>query len=113
MAITPDSIRRGTVVLVRLAGGKAQSAVVVRSDLLAELSHATILPIASEIRDGVGFRIDLAPDGRNGSRLPSQIMVDWAQTVHFSDMGQAIGHLDPAIMRPIARQTAIVLGFGR
>jgi mRNA-degrading endonuclease toxin of MazEF toxin-antitoxin module len=38
MAVTPDAVRRGTVLLVRLPGDKARPAVVVRSDLLSELS---------------------------------------------------------------------------
>ena len=38
MAVTADAVRRGTVVLVRLPRDKARPAVVVRSDLLAELS---------------------------------------------------------------------------
>jgi hypothetical protein len=39
-------------------------------------------------------------------------MVDWPQTVRFSDMGEAIGSLDSAAMRAITRQMAVVLGIG-
>jgi hypothetical protein len=39
-------------------------------------------------------------------------MVDWPQTVRFSDMGQAIGQVDMATMRTITQQIAVVLGIG-
>jgi mRNA interferase MazF len=113
MALAPGAIRRGAVVLVRLPRDKARPAVVVRSDLLAELSYATVLPITTELRaDAPSLRIDLAPTTENGLRESSQVMVDWPQTVRSSDIGAAIGHLDAATMRAITRQMAIVLGIG-
>jgi mRNA interferase MazF len=99
MALDPAAVRRGAVVLIRLPRDKARPAVVVRSDLLAELSYATVLPITTEPRAGISLRIDVAPSQENGLRAASQVMVDWPQTVRFSDMGQAIGKLDAATMR--------------
>jgi hypothetical protein len=58
------------------------------------------------------MRFDLAPNEENGLRAASQVMVDWPQTIRFGDMGQAIGHLDMAIMRVITRQMGILLGIG-
>jgi mRNA interferase MazF len=112
MALDPGAIRRGTVVLVRLPRDKARPAVVIRSDLLRELSYATVLPITTELRLGISMRIDLAPSPENGLREASQVMVDWPQTVRLSDMGQAIGQVDMATMRTITRQIAVVLGIG-
>lgn len=112
MALDPGAVRRGTVVLVRLPRDKARPAVVVRSDLLRELSYATVLPITTELRVGISMRIDLAPSRENGLREASQVMVDWPQTVRFSDMGQAIGQVDMATMRTITQQIAVVLGIG-
>lgn len=112
MALTPGAVRRGVVVLVRLPRDKARPAVVVRSDLLSELSYATVLPITTDLRAGFSLRIDLAPTEENGLRVASQVMVDWPQTVRFSDMGQAIGHLDVVTMRAITRQMAVALGIG-
>jgi mRNA interferase MazF len=112
MALDPGAVRRGVVVLIRLPRDKARPAVVVRSDLLAELSYATALPITSELRAGISLRIDVAPTPENGLRAASQVMVDWPQTVRFSDMGEAIGQLDAATMRVITRQMAVVLGIG-
>jgi mRNA interferase MazF len=112
MAIEFGDVRRGMVVLVRMPRDKARPAVVVRSDLLAELSYATVLPLTTELRDGISMRIDIEPSQENGLRAPSQVMVDWPQTVRLADMGDAIGRLDLATMRAITRQMAVVLGIG-
>jgi mRNA interferase MazF len=100
------------VVVVRLAGDKARPAVVVRSDLLAELAYATVLLTTSDLRQNLSMRIDVAPTPENGLRAPSQVMVDWPQTVRLSAMGEVIGRLDAAIMRIITRELAVVLGIG-
>jgi mRNA interferase MazF len=112
MAVAPESVRRGAVVLVRLPRDKARPAVVVRSDLLAELSYATVLPITTERRDCISLRIDIEPGPENGLRAACQVMVDWPQTVRFSDMGEVIGRLDSGTMRVLTRQMAVVLGIG-
>jgi mRNA interferase MazF len=112
MAVEPASIRRGAVVLVRLPRDKARPAVVVRSDLLFELSYATVLPITSELRSGISLRIDVAPTAENGLHVASQVMADWPQTIRFSEIGRIVGHLDLPTMRTITRQMAVVLGIG-
>lgn len=98
--------------LVRLPRDKARPAVVVRSDLLCELSYATVLPITSELRAAISFRIDVAPTAENGLRAPSQVMTDWPQTIRLSEIGGIIGRLDLSTMRAITQQMAVVLGFG-
>ena len=112
MALAPEGVRRGAVVLVRLPRDKARPAVVIRSDLLSELSYATILPITTELRWDISMRIDITPGPENGLRTASQVMVDWPQTVRLSTMGQVIGRLDMVTMRAITRQIAVVLGIG-
>lgn len=112
MALDPGEVRRGSVVLVRLPRDKARPAVVIRSDLLRALSYATVLPVTTELRADISLRIDLAPSPENGLRAASQVMVDWPQTIRFSDMGAAIGHVDSATMRTITQQLAVVLGIG-
>jgi mRNA interferase MazF len=112
MALDIASVRRGAVVVVRMAGDKARPAVVVRSDLLSELSYATVLPITTDLRPGVSMRIDVQPSEATGLRAPSQVMTDWPQTIRIGDMGQTIGHLDIETMRAITREMAVVLGIG-
>ena len=50
MALTPEQIRRGVIVLVRLPDDKSRPAVIVRGDILADLSYATILPLTTKLR---------------------------------------------------------------
>jgi mRNA interferase MazF len=112
MAVDPVAVRRGTVVLVRLPKDKARPAFVVRSDLLSELTYATVLPIITEVKPNVSLSTGLEPSQGHGLWQPSQVMVDWPQTVRCSDMGQSIGRLDSATMGIITRQMAVVLGIG-
>ena len=46
MALGPEQIRRGAIVLVRLPDDKGRPALVVRADILAELGHS-----AEQIRE--------------------------------------------------------------
>jgi mRNA interferase MazF len=112
MALSPEEVRRGAVVLVRLPDDKGRPAVVVRANLLAGLPYATILPLTTELRPEVDFRITVEPTEANGLRETSQVMVDWAQTVRAKTMGAVIGRLDDATMRMVTEQLAIVLGIG-
>ncbi len=112
MAVDPEGICRGAVVVIRLPNDKARPAVVVRSDLLSELSYATILPITSDLRAGMSLRIDVNPSETNGLRTSSQVMADWPQTMRLSEIAQVIGYLDQAAMQAITQQMAVVLGIG-
>ncbi len=112
MAVEPDALRRGAVVVVRMEGDKARPAVVVRSDLLGALRYATVLPVTSDLREDISLRVGVSPTAENGLRAASQIMVDWPQTVRLSAMGEVIGQIDAATMRAITRQLAVVLGIG-
>lgn len=102
MALDPEAVRRSTVVLIRLPRDKARPAVVARSDLLDELSYATVLLITSELRAGISLRIDVPPTAQTGLRSASQVTVDWLQKVWFSDMGPAI--------RQLMRRPALISG---
>jgi mRNA interferase MazF len=108
MALEPEQIRRGAVVLVRLLDDKSRPAVVVRADILAGLPYATILPLTTELRPEVDFRITVQPTEQNSLREVSQIMVDWPQTVRAKTMGAVID----STMRVATEQLAIVLGIG-
>jgi mRNA interferase MazF len=112
MAVAPASLRRGAIVVLRFEADKARPAVVVRADLLAALSYATVLPLTTDLRSGMDFRIDVEPSETNGLRERSQVMVDWAQTIRVEKMGAVIGQLDAATMRRVTGQMAVVLGIG-
>jgi mRNA interferase MazF len=100
------------VILVRIRGDKARPAVVARSDLLATLPYATVLPISSDLRTNASLRVDIAATPENGLRVASQVMTDWPQTVRLDEVGQVIGQVDAETMRLVTRQMAVVLGIG-
>ncbi len=66
MALNLGAVPRVVVVTIKLPRDRARPAVVVRSDLLSELSYATVLPITTELRAGISLRIDVAPSQENG-----------------------------------------------
>jgi mRNA interferase MazF len=85
---------------LRVRGDKARPAVVVRSDLLAELPYATVLPITSELRTDANMRVDIEASPATGLRVALQVM-DWPQTIRLTEMGQVIGRMDmEAIRKP-------------
>ena len=111
MAVESAAIRRGAIVLVQLPRDKARPAVVVRSDLFAELAYAAVLPITTELRPGFSVRIDIEASEGTGLRLPSQVMVDWPQTIRLSAIGEVIGAVDLPTMHAITRALALILGI--
>src|SRR3546814_15981631 len=67
------AVKRGDIVAVSLQGdyGKPRPALIVQSNLLAELESLVICPITSAVRDAA-FRITVEPDNANGLRVLSQ-----------------------------------------
>jgi mRNA interferase MazF len=104
---------KGSVVLAALPGdyGKPRPAVVVQSDVLADLPSAVLCLVTSELRDA-DFRVNLPPDGSNGLREESQAMADKLFTLPRSKLGDQIGRLSPAKMRELERALTLVLGLG-
>jgi len=84
MALTPEQIRRGVIVLVRLPDDKSRPAVIVRGDILADLSYATILPLTTELRPDIDFRIAVEPTGRAARDLANhgRLAADSARQNH-------------------------------
>lgn len=76
-------MRRGDLVTVVLPGsyGKPRPALVIQSDLFDEHPSITMLPVTSTLRDTPVFRITVQPGPQNGLRVPSQVMVDKAQSI--------------------------------
>jgi hypothetical protein len=86
--------------VIRLPGDKARPAVVMRSDLLAEMAYATVLVITSDPRDdismianGVASHGRLASDSsafryERGDR-PAQ---SGNHTIHHAATGRGVGH---------------------
>lgn len=106
-------MRRGDLVRIALQGdyGKPRPALVIQSDLFSEHPSITILPVTSELRDAPLFRLTLEPNPENGLRVPSQVMVDKAQTVPREKVGDMFGRIDDGTLVAVNRALALFLGF--
>lgn len=104
-------MQRGDLVTVSLQGdyGKPRPALVVQSDLLADLESVVICPVTSELRDAA-FRVTIEPSPANGLQKLSQVMVDKLSTLPRARISQPFGRLDDEGMRAISRALLLVVG---
>lgn len=103
--------RRGDLVTVSLPGdyGKPRPALVIQSDLLAELESVILCPITSELRNAA-FRVTLEPNPANGLRTLSQVMTDKISTLPRTKVSTTFGHLDDERMKAVDRALLLVVG---
>ena len=106
-------MRRGDLVTVAMPGdfGKPRPALVIQSDLFAQVPTVTVLLVSGTHQDAPLLRISVEPSETNGLRKPSQIMVDKIMTVRRDKIGGAIGRLDAEPMAAVTRSLAVFLGF--
>src|SRR3546814_803135 len=106
------AVKRGDIVAVSLQGdyGKPRPALIVQSNLLAELESLVICPITSAVRDAA-FRITGEPDNANGLRVLSQVMVDKLSTLPRSKISKPFGRLDDERMKAVDRALLLVVGL--
>jgi mRNA interferase MazF len=93
-------VRRGQFVVVATSGdyGKPRPALVVQSDLFAELPSAVICPLTTMLRDDADqFRLEVDPSKRNGLREVSQIAIDKITVVPVAKIGDVIGEASDAL----------------
>ena len=104
-------MQRGDLVTVALQGdyGKPRPALVVQSDLLADLESVVVCPVTSELRDAA-FRITIEPSPANGLQKLSQVMVDKISTLPRARISEPFGRLDDERMRAISRALLLVVG---
>ncbi|CAM5786814.1 type II toxin-antitoxin system PemK/MazF family toxin [Castellaniella caeni] len=105
-------MQRGDLVVVSLPGayGKPRPALVIQSNLLAELNSVIICPVTSELRNAA-FRVTIDPDASNGLQVRSQVMVDKISTLPRARTGPIFGHLDHEAIRAIERALLVVTGI--
>ena len=106
-------MKRGDLVTVAVSGdyGKPRPALVMQSDLFAELPSVTVLRLTSDIHAGHPIRITVRPEPANGLRAISHVMIDKAISVPRERIGQVIGHLDDTVMAEVGRALAAFLGL--
>lgn len=107
-------MRRGAFVVVATPGdyGKPRPALIVQSDLFAELPSVVICPLTTTLRDDADlFRLDVQPSARNGVRQASQIAVDKLTVVPSSKIGEVIGEADDELLLRVNRALVLFLGI--
>src|SRR3546814_11022069 len=90
------AVKRGDIVAVSLQGdyGKPRPALIVQSNLLAELESLVICPITSAVRDAA-FRIPVEPANANGLRVLSPVLADKLSTLPRPTTSKPFGRLAP------------------
>ena len=103
---------RGDIAIASPPGsyGQPRPVLVVHSDLFV-LNSVTVLPLTSRLHDAPMVRPEIRPDGENGLRLASQVMVDKAVTLPRDKIGQPIGRLADEQMRTVEDAMIAFLGL--
>jgi mRNA interferase MazF len=107
-------MRRGQFVTIAAPGdyGKPRPALVVQSDLFAELPSVVICPLTTTIRtDADLFRLEVEPSPRNGLRQLSQIAIDKMTVIPVGKVGAVIGQADDALLLRVNRALTLFLGI--
>jgi len=104
-------MQRGDLVTVSLQGdwGKPRPALIVQSDLLADLDSVVLCPVTSDLRDAA-FRVTVEPNPANGLRALSQVMTDKLSTLPRAKVSPPFGRLDDERMRAVDRALLLVVG---
>ena len=108
-------MRRGQFVVVAISGdyGKPCPALVVQSDLFADLPSVVICPLTTTLRDDADqIRLTVDPSEKNGLRARSQIAIDKITVVKIARIGGVIGEADDALMLRVNRALALFLSIG-
>ena len=107
-------IRRGQFVTVAVPGdyGKPRPALIVQSDLFAELPSFVVCPLTSMLRtDADQFRLEVEPSPTNGLRHRSQIAIDKITVLPADKIGEVIGRADDALLLRVNRALALFLSI--
>ena len=106
-------IMRGDLVSAVLAGdyGKPRAVLIIQDDAFGSLQSVTVLPLTGDLQASPVVRIRVEPSSANGLQRRSDIMVDKAQTVTRSKIGQRIGSLDEQTMQAAGSALRLFLGL--
>jgi mRNA interferase MazF len=107
-------MRRRQFVVVATSGdyGKPRPALIVQSELFAELPSVVICPLTTTLRnDADQFRLEVEPSERNGLREVSQIAIDKITVIPVAKIGSVIGEADDALLLRVNRALALFLSI--
>jgi mRNA interferase MazF len=105
-------MQRGDLVAVSLQGAdsKPRPALMVQTDLLADLSSLVLRPVTSDLHTAA-FRVTVEPTPGNGLRELSQVMVDKLSTVPRIKVSEPFGRLEDDRMRAVDKALLLVVGL--
>lgn len=106
-------MKRGEVWIVSGSGyaGKSRPAVIVQDDRFDASASVTICVFATDTTEAPLFRLAIEPDGRNGLRATSRLMVDKITTVSKRRISERIGRLSAPEMVRLNCAIAVFLGL--
>jgi mRNA interferase MazF len=91
--------------------GKPRPVVIVQDDSFDATDSITICAFTTDPTEAPLFRLAVEPNGRNGSRSPSRLMVDKITTVPKSRVGRRIGRLDDEDVVRLNQAVMVFLGL--
>lgn len=91
--------------------GKPRPALVIQSNSFLPRSSLAVLPLTTALPEAPLLRITVQPDGGNGLRAASRVLIDKPSTVPVTKAQAEIGRLDDAIMLRVERLLALFLGI--
>ena len=106
-------MRRGDLITVALQGehGKPRPALVIQSDLFAQLtSTVTVALLTSTALDVPLIRVPLEPSETNGLRTRSYVMIDQIFSARTRRVGRVFGRLSDTDLLAVNRALALFIG---
>ena len=106
-------MRRGDLLTVALQSehGKPRPALVIQSDLFAQLtSTVTVALLTSTALDVPLIRVPLEPSDKNGLRIRSYVMIDQIFSARTRRVGPVFGRLDDTDLLAVNRALALFIG---
>ena len=91
--------------------GKPRPVVIVQDDSFDATSSITVCAFTTDETDAPLIRLLIEPNGRNGLRLASRLMVDKITTVPKSKLGTLIGRLNDQDIVRLNQAILVFLGL--
>lgn len=100
-----------TVVGGKDYAGKPRPAVILQEDSFDATESLTICTFTTDKTEAPLFRLVVEPNGRNGLRVRSRLMVDKITTVSRSKLGARLGRLDDDDVLRLNQSVLVFLGL--
>ena len=91
--------------------GKPRPVVIVQDDSFDATDSVTVCAFTTDTTDAPLFRLPVAPNERNGLRMPCRLMVDKVTTVPRAKVGASVGRLDDEDVLRLNQALMVFLGL--